>query len=1686
MGRQTELIRHRWQRDWNAQPLDQLRTADIWQRFRIGGLLVLFLGLTALLVHQLWFRPVQTPMVAMAAPAYAWPLPPNAWAAEDIDGFAKLDAQESIRLTDISPAWQTAESGLASFDRQLHTLAQQGSPSGSVIFYVSMHGIADAAGRPVLLPPGASPLRSETWLKLSDLLEHIKAQQLPDAWHKLLILDCNRIDVNWRMGVLADGFADGLADAVRESGIPNFAILNSASPGERAWASGDLAASVFGHYLRLGLAGAADAKLEDGKLDSPGGEEGGNGDHRVSLRELLNYLDRHVDAWAQHNRSARQRPMLVPASAEDFTVVWALNPHAQKKLAERAAADAIATPATLTAASEKLWRSHDRLGELNPQRFDPLAWSDFEHKLLWADQAIAAGAAYRTPVRTLQRQLQSFTDRIEAQAAQLKNPLNILARSERFSDHTVRRPTSVVTHWIPLARYMTEPDAGFADWTAKLAALEKSPSQTAVADFLAGLPPREHAGQFVEVHFLRLLQAYLPSKAWQQPAVLSRALQVQAHGDRAAVADDERGQFWSLPVATAGNRQERAARDQLFIGNDAALAGAGPQWDAAEDDYAKAERLTHTVGDALAIRDRAWGEIPYFAAWLARPLPVGESADAADQEINSTLLHLIRTAHSLDGTLASPPTTEAAAATESPPFEGEAREVRERLDRLEQLVAKECNRLQEIHHGDGRALRDLQAVLEVASVPARQREQLRKRAEEIASRLNRESAADDALAATTTTAAKVAGDKSARESDTKNDAASAKRATAVAPKAPADREPDGSDYRHRAFVVWEQHPALAILESAVGAGVRGAIATDEDGNQAAKSTAKAHNRAMVGDLERVCIDYEHRVRERLDAIAGEVRRLRDAGAGTSAGSSPAEVSPSVKLKELIEGRAPHSRAEQLVRSAAGIGLPALDDDPVRRLRQWDLQHLLLWHCRRTLEDFWGPAQPAEPPFFIAAASDSLRGVQAIGEAEPAVLAESNRLAKMLQSRRQAAAAGLDTVASDVLLIEESDEVKVKMAVQPGPEVALHGLPTSQAAVFIRDARGRIEGTSRALDLPLTDVVKGRVPVDMMVSGAALAGRGPILEAVALVRGNRFSTNFLLRPTGGVKIDVEPYHYGLPQITLGGRSRRRASIMFILDCSNSMSEPTDLEGPGGTEQVPRLEAAKIALKQMLSGLADEGDARVGVIFYGHRVGWNLKKPDEILRQSDYARPIPDDLRPSEDVELVLPLGRFDQVVAGGVFDLMKSLKPWGETPLYLSVVGAIGDFAHDEPGTEKTIVVITDGLNYQFNSPNPKTRQDVLAAMGDHKIPIEIVGFGISDKEAAAAAREFNALAQETGGSYVPVSSGTALVHSLESLLGPKGYEVADASGGAIGHAAMGTTVTVRPKPAGMKTYTVSLSPLSTQVELAGGERAELTISADGRSIQSVGYQHGQPQFGSLIAGDRGSPTEWQLGVHRPIRNAEGASFPISVQRADRRFAPRMAEAWIEITPHADDPHTVFPTYIFYDANWELGMPAPVLKLLAENWPVAAKQAEVSGWLKQGRTPPDWVVKLGDVVNRVPTSGSGATLNGLSGVTYQVRAQRGEKLGDPYRVAVIERFADDSAGPGSLKVEIYPQPTRIQHRFDPQNHLATDNFDLDEADDKVVATYELRFTRSETVKRGALQLAEPIVRGVSETGDLIRP
>ena len=163
----------------------------------------------------------------------------------------------------------------------------------------------------------------------------------------------------------------------------------------------------------------------------------------------------------------------------------------------------------------------------------------------------------------------------------------------------------------------------------------------------------------------------------------------------------------------------------------------------------------------------------------------------------------------------------------------------------------------------------------------------------------------------------------------------------------------------------------------------------------------------------------------------------------------------------------------------------------------------------------------------------------------------------------------------------------------------------------------------------------------------------------------------------------------------------------------------------------------------------------------------------------------------------------------------------------------------------------------------------------------------------------------------------------------------------------------------------------------------------------------------------------------------------------------------------------------------------MLNWLAADWPAAAKQAEVVGWIKYDRTPPDWIVKIGDVANQVPANGTGMRSPECRASAIKFALDRGDKAGSPFRVAVIERHGDESPDLGGLRVELVPQPVHIVHRFDAENHLAVHIFELDEAGEQAVTNYELHFTRRESTQKGALQLAEPIMRDVTDSSDVIR-
>jgi Mg-chelatase subunit ChlD len=611
--------------------------------------------------------------------------------------------------------------------------------------------------------------------------------------------------------------------------------------------------------------------------------------------------------------------------------------------------------------------------------------------------------------------------------------------------------------------------------------------------------------------------------------------------------------------------------------------------------------------------------------------------------------------------------------------------------------------------------------------------------------------------------------------------------------------------------------------------------------------------------------------------------------------------------------------------------------------------------------------------------------------------------------------------------------------------------------------------------------------DFELSAQDVRQRGPRLEALAMFRGHEYAAPSLLRMLGGLRIDYRPHVYRGAQVTLYGARRKEASLMFVLDCSQSMNTPIPVEAPGAHEPnvTSRMNVAKNALQSLLERLAQQPDRRVGVRFYGHRAGWNLEQPTELLVQPDYGRPIPSDLMPYEDVELVLPLGRFDMLAAGRVMQLLPTVQAWGETPLYLSLVEAVRDLAADNPGTEKSVVVITDGVNYQFN-PTPevaKRVEDVLSARGDQPIRVHLVGFGIPEQERELAAREFRRLADETDGSYHLATSVNSLMETLEALLGFGTYRVEDDTSQLIGEAEVDLPIAV-DDPLRREPYRVRWQSLVEPIPLEGGEAAELRIDPSGRKILSVVYDRGQPLFAPLIQLGTARDSGVRLGVHRPLWDGRRMQLAFSFQRSDSRFAARPAEAWLEVTPHRETDGQTFPKYIFYDVNYEPGKPVPVLEWLAADWPSQASHLAVTAWCKMSRTAPSKVVPLAEVADRVPERAGGHRLECVPGLHYQVRTRGGLQADDPWRVSILERHGPESPGTDAVKVDLWPRADRVVHQFDAENRLVMHSFFFDLPEDASLPACEIHFTTREALRMDAWETLEPLVLSASSDQGLL--
>jgi len=1590
------------------------------RRVRVGALLAVALAAAGLFVYSILFARERTPFVVVSVSDYARPFASNPWALEDIESLQNdefgLDGR-TITVRDASSAWSTRERGLRGLVRQVTDAVGQSPRQNTLVIYISMHGAIDDAGRPCLIPPGSLPFQPDTWLPVAELLEAIEAMRLPDRLHKLLILDCVRERVNWRYGLLYNGFADGLPAAVESVDIPNLAIISSTGPGQKGWSTADLQGTVFGHFLRLGLAGEADLRVQ-----------GGNEDHVVSVRELHHYLERHVDHWANHNRGAAQHPLLLPVNAPDFEVARALSNTIRRRVVQNA--DTITPPAPNVTLGQiqALWQAVSEMEPLNPHRLDPVAWGELEQRLLRLEDLSEAGPAYADAADKLLSDLESAIAGIRDRANEMGSFPNARERWNLFSTSDEQFPSRLALHSLQLAQKFGEIDReGANNIRASLDQFQESPTREMLTKVLEELGPGADA--FAVIHMLRISERYGSEATWSQPAYLSRAVSVRTLAEEICAPQDGRAAYWIRGAANLADELRRTAEDRLFTAD-----SDDETWTATEAAYEDARMRNDVVVEALNVRDRVFAELPHLAHWVASPQ---YQSSAVDDEVISKVIQLIEDNRALAAAVAKSPTADATDQTSTPEFLDRSIRVGREFDLLRGLLDERYAQLLGEDQKTPDVLRKIDALLDVPLLP-RQTEGVSLSPAEQRARLIEKR--------------RLIGADLYRSFKTEPAAGSG--------KVDENHLAAKFDYLELIGTHWSDHPAVAILtQPAVG----------EDGEEVPGDEQDAEPASILSKIAKKGAD----VRQLLSGLNSEIRELH---------STPAA--------SFSDVRSAWSHADRMMRAAAAMTAMSPEIDPVRHLRLLDLQQLALWQCERALDDFWGRGQGDSQSFFEVAAADYLRTAELLIDPNESVRRRINELQSLLDQRRRIAESGLRTYADNILLIDEDDDVLAQVGVEAATNNA-EAFPNGEAAVYIRDDEGELSPTHQPLDVPLGvgDRPAGQI-LDFSLPGAELVGRGPRLRAVTLFRGHAFAAPFLLNAVGGFEFSFAPLHEATASVTLRGRLRKSASIVFILDCSNSMADLVNVEVPEaetGTSQLPKLDVAKSALTGMLERFAEQGDARIGVRYYGHRVGWNTQPPNQLLRQVNYGREIPPDLQPWQDVELILPVGRFDAVAVAQVKESLETVKPWGETPLYRALAEAQQDLANEPEATEKSIVVITDGVNYQFNAASPTTRADVESGAQRVPSPIHIVGFGIPESQQQEAWQQFDSLASATGGSYTRAEEATTLVRALEELLGPSQYQFVSVDGNSSGSVPLATPAEIR-LPFERPLYGVlEVDVLREPIEVYGGEALEFVISSEGRAIESAQYLRGAPEFAPLLAGSGGPATGLLAGVHRPVTEQGGVRFPLSIQHRDRRFATRPKEMWIEITPLLSGGSRG-ETRTFYDAHFQSSLPVPVVSWFAENWPPDAQSAELRVWCKPESTPPAQTVRLSDVADKPPTDSDDAAIAGVDGVTYQVRTKGGTVGDDPLVVGIVERHAENSPGIAALKVELRSEfvPLRVSRRFDPANQLVRHIYTFAaEHAESLRRDGVISFTTRESIQSEAWQLGEPIVAEVSGATDVLR-
>jgi hypothetical protein len=1635
------------------------------------------LALIVLLVRMLLTVRRQVPIVLGFVTSYRSPLAPIALADEDRSLLASLGTPGkrffepgSAVIFDTSPALAsaTADEMLATLTSTLRRTKPGGPDGNMAIVHLTAIGTLDDKGRPCIIPPGASAdpagMEEDSYLRVDRLLAGLR-DALPDRVGILVVLDACRPSTDWPLGIDDGAFTPAVEALMAVSNWKRVWVMIPASTGQNSYSSAAQGASGAVLEFVRGMRGAADAR------------PWGDADGRVELQELSAYLSFRVDHWARAMFGERQTPILTATPSDrdaDVALAWTASRTPVVEL--RGDAD-VYEDAWLA----DRWRAADRLRPA-AIRERPLLWASYLHMVLRAEKLRTAGAAYRDE----QIEVDTTVERMETElgltlisSAQLLPGIRLAYRRSESAvegqDNDTRRWLAAVERFISLDQPRDEaakPPAATEDvdawilraeaawlWLVKKCEEHAAIDKAAVVRWLECVGTRPEGAAFNpgQIHLLRMLVRWADPADWQrQPEAFRDFIRMVSKSRQVVYSQDVRADRFieANELASRGNARMREALDLAFVGGPANLAEAVRLSRESIEAFDQRMTLSRQRIQALELLDVVRAELPYLAAWWVEESrhTVREPSDKESRSLQikpADIVALLLAVEQLELAVDAASAATNAAEPVAAPSTSNIDEVRSRCEALftamKSVYMEACADLATQAPESPRTHGAIRRALELPLANGDLRMRLLRRAETLARH----------HAALIARSPSQGGDP----------LPAVDQAAAVA-----------------GWVPWRNmlmNPVLPII---------------------------AANPVGAVTLPTSAADIAANIGRQVTAVRSSARSLPSIIAGFDRQRAELEIGGRESDARVLELLARGSSVSRRLAAVAGQR-PRISDGtmPTQRYFAAAWHKRLMQHAETTLEDFWGGVETDEPVYCFHKARVLIESAAEIVRSNAVVFGDRDR--SRLTAKVDALAAqwsgfaDLDMTPNRLILPSasgiEPPRNMVSLAAHPGVPFGLAALWLSESVDgrpldFLRaDAAGGSSETARQGFASRVGVSVASPPresswqLDASAVRSIELNRTAVLDLTAWYRGHRMVVGLPVAAAAASRTtEWEAPPQLATRVTVRGDLPQAQSVAIVFDCSGSMGQRL---ADGRT----RLDAGRAAVAELLAGMAKSGRWDVSLWLYGHRTRWSRDKdgkyvagltPAGIAAKAGAGRAgEPFNVVPGDDVEQVLSMQALTPALVERMGMILSPLEPGGETPLYLAISEALAtDFDGGRTDLPGHVLVVTDGANDQTGGRyvTASVVEDQLARKnGRRRVPlrIDVVGFGYAANATDRASRmdDVRNLATSSGGRFYEAANAEALARSLRESMRVIEWRVRgpDAPRESVG---LGASLTLPPAAAGRpQPYEAMLeagtNPPRRGFEAEGGEAIELSVGG-GRRLEFRRYDGGTEQGLRDSRTSLFAPSDPQrlffVGAHLASRFGGSVRFPLSIQNANAaEFSPRPVESWVEVAPRSGDGAIGAP-FVFYDLSFQPNRPVPVLDLVAAHWPRSADRAEIRGWFRFTKTPPDVAVTLADLTPGVERR---LELTGLPG--SEVRVSLAPTTDAQHlQLSVLESHPATLADTlPCLRVCVTPACLRAVHVVEPETGRVRHEFTVHAEGGRMPQDVQLLITDKQRVLNGAVSV-----------------